>query len=99
MAVPSAKLERADSPVIDWADLAKDALVAAVIAGLLALPFVGLETYDIGGGALGVRSHFDRVAIAVLAMFAGRFTIRLVYRKYRARQPLGQTAAATRLPG
>jgi branched-chain amino acid transport system permease protein len=97
MAVTSATLNRAVSPVVAWADLARDALVAAIVAGLLALPFVGLETYDIGGGALGVRSHFDRVAIAVLAVFAGRFTIRLVYRKYRARQPGSGAAPMVRL--
>ena len=45
------------------AGLLKDAGVAALIAALLALPFIGLETYDIGGGALGVRTHFDRVAL------------------------------------
>jgi branched-chain amino acid transport system permease protein len=87
MAVPSAPLDRTTSPTIDWANLAKDALVAAIVAGLLALPFIGLETYDIGGGALGVRSHFDRIAIAMLAVFAGRFLLQLLYRKYRGGQP------------
>jgi branched-chain amino acid transport system permease protein len=92
MAAPAATLDRAAAGRTGWADLAKDAVVAAVIAGLLALPFVGLETYDIGGGALGVRSHFDRVAIAMAAVFAGRFLMQLVYRKYRARRP-GSAAA------
>jgi branched-chain amino acid transport system permease protein len=93
MTVPSATLDHTASPNIDWADLARDALVAAVIAGLLALPFIGLETHDIGGGALGVRSHFDHVAIAMAAVFAGRFAMRLLYRKHRAGQP-GNGAAA-----
>ncbi|HEX2151419.1 MAG TPA: DUF3382 domain-containing protein, partial [Stellaceae bacterium] len=62
---------------VEWPGLFKDAVVAALIAGLLGLPFVGLETYDIGGGALGVRTHFDRLAIVVAAMFAGRFAVQL----------------------
>jgi len=97
MAAPSAMLDRAASPTIDWTELAKDAVLAAVIAGLLALPFVGLETYDIGGGALGVRSHFDRVAIAVLAVLAGRFALQLSYRKYRGRLPGSAAAPMVRL--
>jgi branched-chain amino acid transport system permease protein len=67
---------------VDWPGLFKDAFVAALIAGLLALPFVGLETHDAGGGTLGVRTHFDRVAIVVAAMFVGRFAIQLL-RQYR----------------
>src|SRR6516225_8705383 len=44
---------------------------------LLALPLVGLQTYDIGGGALGIRTHFDWVAIGAAAVFAGRLVLRL----------------------
>jgi branched-chain amino acid transport system permease protein len=61
----------------EWAGLFKDAVVAALIAGLLGLPFVGLETYDASGGALAVRTHFDRLAIVVAAMFVGRFAVQL----------------------
>ncbi len=74
-------------PAGPWSGLVRDALVAALVAGLLALPFVGLETYDIGGGALGIRTHFDRVAIAIAAVFAGRFLYRLLRQLYRERPP------------
>ena len=57
---------------LDWAALLKDAVLAALVATLLALPLVGFQTYDIGGGALGIRTHFDWVAAAAAAVFAGR---------------------------
>ena len=76
------------------ADLAKDSGLAALVAVLLALPLVGLQTYDIGNGALGVRTHFDRVAIAGAAVFAGRLGLRLLHGLYRR-----QGAHAGRLGG
>jgi branched-chain amino acid transport system permease protein len=82
MALPSATLEKAARPANDWAVLAKDALIAALVASILALPFIGLETYDIGGGALGIRSHFDRVALAAALVFAGRFAMRLLAQRH-----------------
>ena len=62
---------------VDWAPLLKDAVIAAVVATLLALPLVGVETYDVGGGALGIRTHFDRVAIAAAAVFLGRLALQI----------------------
>jgi branched-chain amino acid transport system permease protein len=70
-------IEMEARPGVVWAALLKDALIAAVIAALLALPLVGLQTYDIGGGALGIRTHFDWVAIGAGAVFAGRLALRL----------------------
>ncbi len=67
----------------DWAERVRDAVVTALIAGLLGLPFIGLETYDIGGGALGVRTHFDRLAIVVVLVLVGRFAIQW-FRRRRA---------------
>jgi len=58
-------------PPVLWVPLLKDAVLAALVAVLLALPLVGLQTYDIGGGALGIRTHFDWVAIGGAAVFAG----------------------------
>ena len=69
-------------PIIGAAFL-KDALLAALVAVLLALPLVGLQTYDIGGGALGIQTHFDWVALAAAAVFAGRFGLRVLQRLYR----------------
>jgi branched-chain amino acid transport system permease protein len=70
-------VEKRTQPAIAWAALLKDAAVAAAMAALLALPLVGLQTYDIGGGALGIRTHFDWVAIGAAAVFAGRLALRL----------------------
>src|SRR5215475_8674596 len=68
-----------------WAPLLKDAVLAALVAVLLALPLMGLQTYDIGGGALGIRTHFNWVAIAAVAVFTGRLTLRLAQRFHRRR--------------
>ena len=89
MAVAPAPVDAAARQTRDWASLVKDALLASLIAGLLALPFIGLETYDVGGGALGVRPHFARVAIVVAAVFAGRFAIQALRRRRYAGGPGG----------
>ncbi len=70
---------------INWAPFLKDALLAALVAVLLALPLVGLQTYDIGGGALGIRTHFDWVAIAGAVVFTGRLMWRVLHQLYRGR--------------
>jgi branched-chain amino acid transport system permease protein len=57
---------------LDWAAVLKDAALAAVVATLLALPLVGLQTYDVGGGGLGIRTRFSWVVIGALAVFIGR---------------------------
>jgi branched-chain amino acid transport system permease protein len=69
-------------PNLDWPGCLKDAALAGLMACLLALPLMGLQTYDVGGGALGIRTHFDRVAAAAAAVFAGRLALRL-YRQVR----------------
>jgi branched-chain amino acid transport system permease protein len=83
---------------VRWAPLLKDALIAALVALFLALPLVGLQTYDIGGGALGIRTHFGWVAIGAAAVFAGRLTLRLCPqlhggRAVRGKRPFGWLAA------
>jgi len=72
-------------PAFDWAAQVKDAALAGLIATLLALPLMGLQTYDIGGGALGIRTHFNWVAIAAAAVFAGRLALHLAQRFGRGR--------------
>ena len=64
----------------DWVAELKDAGLAALAATLLALPLMGLQTYDVGGGALGVRTRFDWVAVAAAAVFAGRLMLRICHR-------------------
>jgi branched-chain amino acid transport system permease protein len=83
-------VENTAKPPVFWAPLLKDAVLAALVAVLLALPLVGLQTYDIGGGALGIRTHFDWVAWAGAAVFAGRLALRVLRQRYGAR-PMGET--------
>ena len=78
-------VDKAAKPPVFWVPLLKDAALAALVAVLLALPLVGLQTYDIGGGALGIRTHFDWVAIGGAAVFAGRLALRVLQQFYRAR--------------
>jgi branched-chain amino acid transport system permease protein len=85
-------VENSLRPTLDWPAVLKDAVLAALVATLLALPLIGLETYDIGGGALGLRTHFDRVAIAAAAVFAGRLALRLRRRIRYGRERSGETA-------
>jgi len=85
---------QAARPPVLWAPLLKDAVVAALVAVLLALPLVGLQTHDIGGGALGIRTHFDWVALAGATVFAGRLALRALLRLHRARERRGGAALA-----
>jgi branched-chain amino acid transport system permease protein len=89
-------VDNAAKPPVFWVPLLKDAVLAALVAVLLALPLVGLQTYDIGGGELGIRTHFDWVAIAGAAVFAGRLALRAVQQLYRTR-PTGRAGMLTSL--
>jgi len=82
-------VDQAARPPDLWTLLFKDALLAALVAALLALPLVGLQTYDIGGGALGIRTHFDWVAMGAAAVFAGRLMLRL-YPRLRGYGTIGR---------
>ncbi len=86
-------VDNAAKPPVFWVPLLKDAVIAALVAVLLALPLVGLQTYDIGGGELGIRTHFDWVAIAGAGVFAGRLALR-VLQLYSAR-PAGRARVLT----
>jgi len=79
---------------VDWAVVLKDAVIAALVATLLALPLMGLQTYDIGGGALGIRTHFDWVAMAAAAVFTGRLALILQQRLRRGRERGAETIFA-----
>jgi branched-chain amino acid transport system permease protein len=89
-------VDSAANPPVFWAPLLKDAILAALVAVLLALPLVGLQTYDIGGGALGIRTHFDWVAIGGAAVFAGRLALQMLQKVYRGR-PAGRARVLTSL--
>lgn len=69
------------------AERLKDAILAAGVAALLALPLIGFETIDTGG-PLGIKTRFDYIAYAAIAVFLGRFGMRLAFdwrRNYRER--------------
>ncbi|MBV9522334.1 MAG: high-affinity branched-chain amino acid ABC transporter permease LivM [Alphaproteobacteria bacterium] len=73
--------------------IVKEAALASLVAFVLALPLVGLQTVDSGGGALGITTHFDRVAYGVVAIFLGRLA--LAYRRTRRQE----RPAAVERPG
>ncbi len=89
-------VHNAAKPPVFWVPLLKDAGLAALVAVLLALPLVGMQTYDIGGGALGIRTHFDWVAIAGATVFAGQLALRVLQHIYRSR-PTGRARVLTSL--
>jgi branched-chain amino acid transport system permease protein len=69
------------------AERLKDAIMAAAVAALLALPLIGFETVDTGG-PLGIKTRFDYIAYAAIAVFLGRLGMRLAFdwrRSYRER--------------
>ena len=56
---------------LDLGKILKDALVSAVISLFLAVPLLGMETFD-AGGKLGVRSRWWLVGVAVASVFVVR---------------------------
>jgi branched-chain amino acid transport system permease protein len=70
-AAPAAPAERSAFPAA-----LRDAFVAALIALGLATPIMGLVTVQTRDG-LAVEQHWDRVAIAVAIVFAGRLLLNL----------------------
>jgi branched-chain amino acid transport system permease protein len=66
-------------------DRLRDALMGAFVAAVLALPLIGIETIDTGG-PLGIRTRFDWIAYAAIAVFLGRLGMRYALdwrRRYR----------------
>jgi branched-chain amino acid transport system permease protein len=53
----------------------QDAVLAAVVAFVLALPLVGFETVDLGSSGVTIRTRFGWVVYGVVAVFAGRLII------------------------
>jgi branched-chain amino acid transport system permease protein len=67
------------------AERLKDAILAAGVAALLALPLIGFETVDTGG-PLGIKTRFDYIVYAAIAVFLGRLGMRVAMdarRSYR----------------
>jgi branched-chain amino acid transport system permease protein len=65
----------------------QDAVLAAAVALVLAIPLVGFETVE-AGGSLTVKTRFAWVAIAAAAVFAGRLLLRLLLAAKPPRLPL-----------
>ncbi len=59
---------------IDWAAALKEAGLAALVAFVLFLPLVGMETVNVEGG-LGLNFRFDWVLIGTALVFAGRLLL------------------------
>ena len=90
-------VENSARATLDWTARLKDAVLAALVATLLALPLVGVQTYDIGGGALGIRTHFDWVVMTAAAVFAGRLAWLLRPRLAHRRESGGGGSLPVRL--
>jgi branched-chain amino acid transport system permease protein len=82
---------------IDWPALLKEAGLAGLVAVVLALPLVGLQTIDLGGQSLGLRTHFDWVAYGGGGVFAGRLALGL-WRTLRPARAGAAPGALARLP-
>jgi hypothetical protein len=54
-----------------WSARFKEALLAAVVAGVLAIPLIGLHAVD-GAQGLGIDTRFGVVAIGASFVFVGR---------------------------
>ena len=71
----------------------KDAGIAALVGGVLALPLLGFETIDTGG-PLGVRTRFEYVLYAALGVFVGRLAFMALIDLWRERQMARSQEAA-----
>lgn len=69
----------------------KESFVAGVVTLVLAIPIVGMQTVDIGGGTLGINYRWAAVAIGVALVAIGRFYMVLARQD---RQILGALLAA-----
>ncbi|HLJ62607.1 MAG TPA: DUF3382 domain-containing protein, partial [Stellaceae bacterium] len=56
----------------------KEAAWAAAVTLVLAIPLVGFKTEDVGGGALGIVTRFDWVALAVATVFVGKLALSVI---------------------
>ncbi|HKW52555.1 MAG TPA: high-affinity branched-chain amino acid ABC transporter permease LivM [Stellaceae bacterium] len=76
---------------LDWPHLIKDAALAALVALVLAIPFVGFQAIEVNA-ALAIRTRWDWVAIGVAAVFAGRLLLRVAQVFRASRHKPGERA-------
>lgn len=77
------------------AERLRDAFLAAGVAALLALPLIGFETVDTGG-PLGIKTRFDYIAYAAVAVFLGRLGMRIAFDWNRNRREQDSQAGTDR---
>ena len=80
-----------------WSARFKEALLAAVVAGVLAIPLIGLHAVD-GAQGLGIDTRFGVVAIGASFVFVGRLLLSGIqqFRFANPFQPLAHGAARLR---
>lgn len=72
--------ETAPADTRNWSELLMDAGKAALLAGFLAIPIVGMETREAGlGRGLTLDFRFDWVLIGAAAVFVGRLLLGLMF--------------------
>src|SRR6185503_7119000 len=71
---------------MDLGRLAKDSALTAFVALILAIPLVGFNTNQPGGGE-EIGTRWDWVAIAVVVVLIGRFVIGLLPRRRQGERP------------
>ena len=83
---------------VPWGARVKDAAIAAVVAGMLAIPLIGLHAVDDAKG-LRIDTRFSVVAIGVAFVFIGRLLLSGIRTFHLANpfQPLAHLAARLRL--
>ncbi len=62
---------------VAWGEILRDAVLAAAVALVLAIPLVGFQTVE-RNAVLGISLRFGWVALGVAAVFAGRIALALL---------------------
>ncbi|MDP6816039.1 MAG: high-affinity branched-chain amino acid ABC transporter permease LivM [Alphaproteobacteria bacterium] len=72
---------------IDWPGALRESVIAGVVTLALAVPILGMETVDAGGGTLGINQRWWLVGVAVLVVFLGRMAMALTRPARQAYRP------------
>jgi len=71
---------------LDVVGALKESVIAGIVALALAVPILGMQTVDAGGGTLGINQRWDVVAGAALIVFVGRLVLALTRPARQARR-------------
>jgi branched-chain amino acid transport system permease protein len=72
----------------------RDAGLAALLALLLGIPFIGFATVNLDTG-LGIATRFEWLAVGVVAVFAGRLALGFLSERLETRRRAGRTLLPT----